>query len=228
MKVNRGGARRGRGPRIWTAAPEWEGEAAFVICGGTSVLQQDLSLLRGRKVCVINSSAYTYPDADLLYFGDLKWWREHRLKLKDSFKGRMVTVDVNVPPEDPVLRMHKTNPPGLSYAANSVMQRATSLTAIINLLVHMHARPIVLLGADGCEGKDEKGKPRTHHHAPHKWEPRSDRFGRWRADLATIVPQLKMRGIEVLNVSPGTQWEWWPVYQRIEDVLEIIEAGRAA
>lgn len=216
-----------RGPTFWTATPEWEGHAAFIICGGTSVLQQDLSLLKGRKVGVINSSVYTYPDADVLYFGDMKWWREHRIALKDSFKGRIVSADENVSPDEPVFKMRKAKPPGLSSAPDTVMQKATSLTAAINLFVHLQANPIVLLGADGREIVKD-GKRVTHHHAPHKWEPKANRFERWRNDLATIIPSLEERRTTVLNVSPGTQWPWWPVYERIADVLPLIGRKQAA
>lgn len=216
-----------RGPTFWIASPEWEGHAAFIICGGTSVLQQDLSLLKGRKVGVINSSVYTYPDADFLYFGDMKWWREHRARLIKSFKGRIVSVDESVSRDDPVLRMKRAKPPGLSSAPDALVQKATSLTAIINLFVHLQANPIVLLGADGREIVED-GKPLTHHHTPHRWEARPDRFKRWHNDLATIVDPLRLRGVSVLNVSPGTAWEWWPVFDRIEDVLPLIERRQAA
>lgn len=226
--AQRRAARRG-GPVYWTATPELQGRAAFIICGGPSVQQQDLSLLKGHPVCVINSSVYTYPEADFLYFGDFKWWVEHRRRLKDTFKGRIVSVDGSIPPEDPVLRMHKSRPPGLATSPDTVMQKATSLTAAINLFDHLGPDPIVLLGADGREIVRD-GKTVTHHHVemPHKWKLQANRFERWRADLETIVEPLQLRGKTILNVSPGTQWPWWPVYERIEDVLPLIDRKQAA
>jgi hypothetical protein len=192
-------------------------------------LQQDLSLLKGRHVGVINSSVYTYPAADILYFGDFKWWAEYRKKLPGEFKGRIVSVDGSIPPNDPVLRMRKGKPPGLASAPDTVTQQATSLTAAINLFDHLGADPIVLLGADGREIVKD-GKAITHHHVnvPHKWKLQANRFDRWRADLETIVEPLRSRGKTVLNVSPGTQWPWWPVYERIEDVLPLVERRCAA
>ena len=72
---------------------EWPGETVFIVGGGPSVLGVDLEALRGRRVIAINSSVYAVPWADILYFGDWRWWHEPENKAAvASFPGRVVTT----------------------------------------------------------------------------------------------------------------------------------------
>lgn len=189
-------------PSYWTAAREWAGETAFIIGGGPSVLGQNIEALRGRRVIVINSSVYAVPWADILYFGDFRWWNDNKAAVA-SFAGRVVTVSRMVN-EKKVLVCRKTNPPGLSMAHDSLMQKWTSFTAATNLAAHLigPGGTIVWLGADGR--KDEAG--RSHHHKPHRWISRPDCYDKHRADLVTIVPSLRELKIAGFNASPGTAW----------------------
>jgi len=73
-----------------------------------------------------------------------------------------------------------------------------------------------LMGADGrAAGKQ------SHHHRAHPWPVR---FGCWdvqKRDLAEFAPQLKAKGVEVLNASPGSAWaDIWPVISH-EDAMAI-------
>ena len=188
---------------FWRVAREWPCETVFIIAGGPSVLDQDLDALRGRRVIVINSSVYAVPWADLLYFGDWRWWNEPANRAAvANFQGRVVTTSRLV--RDPkVLVCKKTDPPGLAIARDSLMQKWTSLTAATNLAAHLVGRggSIVWLGADG---KVSGG--RTHHHAPHRWPHKPGCYDRQLADLRTIVPSLAELGVTLFNASPGSAY----------------------
>jgi hypothetical protein len=41
---------------VWTVPRDWAGETVVILAGGPSVLDQDLSLLKGRRVIAINSA----------------------------------------------------------------------------------------------------------------------------------------------------------------------------
>jgi len=111
----------------WTAPALWPSETVFVVCGGPSVETQNLELLRGRRVVVINSSCYAVPWADLLFFGDSRWFRENRTAVA-NFGGMVVTV---APQGDTpnLKRMRKFPPPGLSDQRDTLKMRRTSLHA---------------------------------------------------------------------------------------------------
>jgi hypothetical protein len=63
---------------LWNVTPEWAGETVFIVAGGPSVAAQNLDVLAGRKVIAVNSSYERVPGADVLFFGDCRWWDEHR------------------------------------------------------------------------------------------------------------------------------------------------------
>ena len=187
---------------FWSIPREWECETVFIVAGGPSLRELDLELLRGRRVIVINSSIYAIPWADILYFGDWRWWHDNQAAVA-NFHGRVVTVS-RLPRDQKVLICRKTNPPGLAMANDSLMQKWTSLTAATNLAAHLvgSGGTIVWLGADGRPAADG----RTHHHKPHRWPVRPDCYGKHRADLATILPSLQAMKISGFNASPGTAW----------------------
>lgn len=203
----------------WTIAPEWRGETVFVLGGGTSVLQQDLSLLRGRRVIAVNSSYETYPDADVLYFADRRWWIDHMKRPAYlAFKGRKVTCSAVDIGGSEVYRLRRIIPnfdpsrgklgPGISTDPGAVVSNRTSLQGAINVASHYGAARIVLLGADMCRAKDG----RTHHHSPHKWKnkPGNQTWDLQLQQLRLAAEPLKAMGIEVINTSPISRIDFWP------------------
>ena len=189
---------------FWIVPREWPGETVFIVCGGPSVLELDLEQLRGRRVIVINSSVFAVPWADILYFGDWRWWHEEENKAAvTGFRGRVVTTS-RIVSDKKVLTCRKANPPGLALAHDSLMQKWTSLTAATNLAAHLigPGGTIVWIGADGKVAADG----RTHHHKPHRWPHRPGCYDKQHADLATILPSLRQLRITAFNASPGTAW----------------------
>src|SRR5262245_48413224 len=97
----------------WAVPREWDGEAVFIVGGGPSVADVDLSALCGRRVFVINSSYSAVLAAgvvpDLVMFGDVDWWGRHRATLTHAYAGRIVTAADGV--NDPrVLQLRNARP----------------------------------------------------------------------------------------------------------------------
>ena len=202
---------------FWRVEREWPGETAFIVAGGPSVLGEDLELLRGRRVIVINSSVFAVSWADFLYFGDWRWWNEPENKgAIAGFAGRVVTTSRMVS-DSKVLTCRKTNPPGLALARDSLMQKWTSLTAATNFAAHLVGSrgTIVWLGADGKIAADG----RTHHHKQHRWPHKPGCYDKQRADLMTIVPSLRTLRITLFNASPGTAWAELAPVVNLQDML---------
>jgi len=201
--------------KFWSVPLEWSGETVFIIGGGPSVLSQDLDALRGRRVIAINSSVHAVPWADILFFGDWRWWYEPENRAAaTSFAGRVVST--SRVPDKRVLVCRKTKPPGLALDRNSLMQRWTSLTAATNLAAHLigPGGTIVWLGADGRKAADG----RTHHHKPHPWPHLTGCYDKHHSDLVTIIPSLRSLNITAYNASPGTAWA---------DLLPVIDLQEA-
>lgn len=201
--------------------PEWQGQPAFIIAGGPSVSEQNIELLRGRRVIAINSSFPIVPWADLLFFGDLIWWRNNRAAVLDKFKGRIVSICEMRDTE--VVHVRRRKPPGLAIEPDELTMKRTSLSGATNLAFHLGASSIVWLGADG-----KMSGNRSHHHAPHQnWKHNPDRWPQHYEELKTIVEPLKGRGIPVINASPGTAWDLAPV-MTLEQAIQQVEHRRAA
>jgi hypothetical protein len=189
---------------FWRVAPEWAGETCFIVAGGPSVLDLDLRSLQGRRVIAINSSWSRVPFADLLFFGDARWWHHYRDEVLTSFSGRIATAARGIA-HPRVLRLRATSD-GFSREPDTVALRRTSTTAAINLAVHLGVVRIVLLGVDNKI--DANGL--THHHAPHPWDLRCDWDRQQRDDFANISIALRSLGVDVINASAHSAVDCWP------------------
>jgi hypothetical protein len=191
---------------IWRAEPIWKGETCYVIGGGPSVLNQPTHLLRdSSRIIVINSSYMAFPHAAFIVFADMRWWCHHIKHLKD-FKGKIVSCSASASGPNLVIMTRKTTL-GLADDPGTLMVKNTTLTAAINLAVHLGVAKIVLLGIDQNHAADGK----THHHAPHPWPNMANSFKRQQSDLPRVAEDLKTKGIECVNASPGSALALWPI-----------------
>lgn len=191
---------------MWVPTPEWAGETAFIMGGGSSVAEQPVELLKGRRLIVINSSYQRAPWADFLLWCDSRWWFARCDEVSRMFKGRIVT---SWPSEDSrLLVMKRANPP-LTRDPAILPMRHTSTTSAIQLAVHLGAKRIVLLGID---------QGGSHHHVPHPWPLKPNAYHHQSEELAGIAPQLSAWGIDVVNASPTSTLTCWP-RQPFEETL---------
>ncbi len=207
----------------WSVPSLWRGETAFILAGGVSLAGQDTQRLEGRRTIAINSSDIAHPWADYLYSADYRWLFEHKSRIEKPWRDRIVTTTEAVDWPG-MLHLRKVEPPvkghkgglGLSRDPRAVAVRRTSLQGAINLAVLLGAARLVLLGADG--GPDKKG--RTQHHAAHRWARKNDCWKEQRWDLSTTVAPLLAAGVEVLNASPGSHLDLWPIVP-LDEILAL-------
>jgi len=208
---------------VWRPSREWEGEIGFIVAGGASVLTQDLELLRGRKVIAINCSHLAVPWAEFAIFADARLFMHYREQFQ-QFQGRLVSAAMSVAGPPKIYRMHRKATPGLATEGGTLAINKTTLTAAINLAVHLGARAIVLLGAD-CRVAPGG---RVHHHADHPWRQLNGCWDKHKADLSPIADDLIKLGIRCLNASPGSALPFWPVMQLPEAIAELEDEAAAA
>lgn len=211
----------------FNAGPYWAGETVFVVASGPSIMHTNFETIRGRKVICINSSFERVPFADILYFGDARWYEENKTTINTSFKGRVVTV-TNAAKSKRFLKLSRLKPEsqatGFSDRRDTVASQRTSLQGAMNLAAHLCAATngpvgnIVLIGAD--MGRDDKNN--SHGHKPHKWinRPGNVTWDEQMRHLKWIVPHLQTRGIRVLNCSLTSRIPWWPK-MTLQDFLTL-------
>jgi hypothetical protein len=199
--------------RYCMAEPIWRGETGFIIAGGPSLCGFDFSRLAGRKVMAINSSVFSYPAADVLFFGDARWWAWNAKQVRKDYKGLIFTCSES---EDPRINnlVKIRPPPHLSTDRGQVTMQRTSLTAAINLSVHFGCARIVLMGVDQKAGADG----RTHHHEPHPVPSLKNCYDIQSKELREMAKSVADLGVEIINTSLGSRIDWWPK-QPIEELL---------
>jgi hypothetical protein len=190
----------------WRIEPAWKGEVGYIVGGGTSLLAQNLELIRDKKVIAINSSYLAVPWAQYVVFADMRWFLHHRKALM-NFTGKVVSCSsaANGPP--PVLNVIRKTSLGLATDTHTLMVKNTTLTAGINLAVHLGVSKIVLLGIDQKAGPDGK----IHHHPPHPWKVTANCWSRQQTDLPKVAEDLARLNIECVNASPGSALTLWPI-----------------
>lgn len=185
--------------RLWTVPRMWSDETCFVVCGGESVGELDLSRLAGRRVIAINNSGFSVPDADFLVFSDRRWWDKHRGRVLAEFRGQIVTVTPMRPsPEYRLLERARMS--GLTPDPRHLPVWHTTTTTAINLAVHLGARVINCLGLDGRGGW---------HHDPHEWKQTNKKFEYHALALRALVAPLRLMGIEA-RVTPASAYDFFP------------------
>jgi hypothetical protein len=162
-----------------------------------------------------------FPAAQFLIFSDMRWWCHHlKVRALIDFKGTIIATSPAA--SGRLVTMKRTSAPGLASERDTVMVRNTTLTAAINLAVHLGVAKIVLLGID--QKPDANG--RVHHHAPHPWKPSSDCWKRQQLDLPAIAKDLAARNIECVNASPGSALSLWPIVRLEDHATEAAEPMR--
>lgn len=182
--------------------------------------EQNTDLLIGKQVIVINSSWVRCPWAPFLFFGDERWWLEHKFKVRREYHGTVVTTH-QVADKDPRLHKLLRAPGGEDFFSDDPQALAvhrTSLFGAMNLAYLLGARErLVLLGVD-MQAAIVNGQRRTHHHAPHKWPVQPKAWDEQMFWLIKLIAPLKQRGVEVINTSPTSRIKWWR-HKRLEECL---------
>lgn len=211
---------------FWQPPVVWSGQPVFIVGGGPSVATQDISLLQGRNVIVVNSSYETVPFAHVCFFGDHRWYMEHKNRPAfEAFerRGKMATVSKAAPGPNLLKLRRFLPPPGLvKDARNGVVSQRTSLQGAMNLACHLAGwnTKLVIIGAD--MGRAPNGK--THHHSPHRWKNKAGNktWDMQMDQLIHAVPVLKDSGVDVVNVGMSSRLPWWPKVPSISDAIKCV------
>jgi hypothetical protein len=196
--------------KFWKVEPDWRGQDAVIICGGTSVTPAliDLASRCGKHTIVINSVYQFAPWAELLFFADMRWWDQERKLRRDlirAWPGQIATTS-RKSKGDHLLRLRKmTEPPYISDNPEAAFVHRSSLTGALNICYHRRARRVIILGADNSESNG-----RAHFHEEYIW---SRVPGTWEAkakELEGAARILARAGVEVVNCSPISTLTCWP------------------
>lgn len=206
-------------PPIWSVPREWEGDRAFVLCGGESVKHQRhlISQIQGR-VLAVKEGVYLAPCADCLFFAG-----EHAElvapPLLKVYSGPHIVVRGKGHPVFPphAKRIGRTLdhiPVDVGLSDDpSLVAGFDAGTSAINLAYLFGAREIIVLGMDMHGGRWFTGEIDHHLPVPHEWQ-----HQKHMEPLPAIAEDAKRKGVRIVNVSPTSRVECFE-RGRLEDFL---------
>ena len=202
---------------FWTAVPIWTGETAFIIGGGPSLRGVDLeSLLKGRRVIGVNYAGLL-PWTDLCWFGDCRWfdWNIENLQKHAAIKITCCER-LHVVPWLRVMRRSKKRA-GIDTDPQFIAWNWNSGGSAVNLAYHLGARRIVLMGFD--LKRDEANN--THWHDEYKkvnpgQEDIVYTYRKFKRGFDEIASDAVKLGVEIVNATPGSALESFPICSREE------------
>jgi hypothetical protein len=208
----------------WRVEPEWCGESVAILGCGPSRAAVDVALLREHcdHVIAINDSFRVAPWADILYFCDLKWWTTRGSDVQRVFRGRIVTLENEIPG---VLRLHNSGATGLDPDPTCLRHGSNSGYQTIHLAYHLGAMLITLVGYDMriVDGRM---------HAEHRPERQSTRefaallHHAMLPKFDTIAQPLADAGVQVINATPGSALTIWPIVDTAGIVNALSRRGK--
>lgn len=128
----------------------WQGETAFIIGGGPSLIDFDFSPIMDRKVIGVNNSYRFGPWVDVCWFGDLKWFHWHQLELREKYEGIICHCNTrsNLIKLNWIVPFERGAPVGIETKKGTVAWNRCSGLSAINLAYHFGVTRVVLLGFD--------------------------------------------------------------------------------
>lgn len=184
----------------------WLEKTVFIVGGGPSVANLDLSLLEGKHVLAVNNAHEIVPQYDVLYFTDSRWWGWYRDRIAPSFSGPICTLadPADITPKDPRMVFYTRYYPftdmghPLSDQMGQLAGHESGYSAI-DLAVQHGASRLILIGYDF----DFMGG-RSHWHSGHPAQSEPERYRRqWPPFYAPLARELRRRRVQAFLVGPS-------------------------
>lgn len=153
----------------------------------------------------------------MVYFADLRWWNWHNARAEfKAFSGHKVTIENTgmLVKDENVHMLHNYENEKLSENPNGIHTGSNGGYQALNIAYLAGAKRILLLGYDM---RYTGGK--SHWHAGHPVKvPEQHYSGMYAKKFDTMLPQLKARGVEVINCSLGSTIRCFP-FKSLEEAL---------
>ena len=188
----------------WSAPRIWPGSTVYILGGGPSLLNNDLTLIHKERCIGVNNSVFLGDWVDICWFGDVKWWNWHKARLRD-YKGLIVTCNMKMRKWKRMKTLSRGKPQGIDERATHVSWNRNSGASAINLAYHFGASRVVLLGFDMQRVNDKKNW-----HDDHK-EKRHDPFPRHLRPFGQIARDAMSLDLEIINATPGSAIKQFPI-----------------
>ena len=188
------------------------------LASGPSMSQEVADFCRGKaRVIAVSDSYRLAPWADVLYACDATWWHLHGPQGALGFAGLKVGLDDSITfPAVRVLQRSSTESrEGFDPRPTHLADGANSGYQAVHLAAHMGAARVLLAGFDMRQVDG-----RSHFFGEHpEGLTRHSPYPVFVKQFKTLVEPLRERGVEVINVTPGSALTVFPIGE-LEEVLD--------
>lgn len=198
---------------FWDVPKLWIGGTVLCIAGGPSLTQEDCYYAARfvDGIIGINDAYRMYPQADILYGCDYKWWKWHYEPASAAWPGAVkVTGQAQTLSEFADVKLVRVvHNAGWSLVQNTVHAGGHGGYHAINIAILAGAKRIVLLGYDmqpaSAELAQRTGIPMgaAHWFGSHPDKTRQD-FAGWLSAFQGTDAAAKRLGVEIINATRET------------------------
>lgn len=193
-------------PRLWNGT-------VFVLGGGPSLKEMDLSSIHDQPVIGVNDAFKLGHWVDVIWFGDSRWynWNKYYLNYHPGIVFGCPPTSKIFPK---VIQVDRKEGFGLTSVRHQVVWNKSSGASAINLALHLGAKRVVLLGFDM---KVVDGQHNWHNN--HKHFPNTNIYEkRFLPPFEKIASDAKGLKLEILNATPGSALTLFPMVN-LADVI---------
>lgn len=208
-----------RKSKFWHPPKLWPGRTVYIIGGGPSIKELDLTPLHKERVIGCNDAYSLGSWVDVCYFGDYGWIEIHNkewIKRPDGtehpglfvFPGLKVTCAPSIKTinDKSILRLER-RPAGICLLPGKIAWNTNTGFSAINLAIIFGAKKIVLVGFDM---KLEDGESNWHHNL--KDSPNAILFKKFKSGSIRMMKELaeKCPDVEIINANPDSALNCFP------------------
>jgi uncharacterized Rossmann fold enzyme len=221
---------------FWDITPDWKGQAAAILGSGPSMGIDVAAKIRksGMRSIAVNNQGISMvikgmiqpamaPWADILYAADRDWWY-HNQAAAACFKGKKVSISQHgqdFPILDDTVMIRHGGLNGFDDRRTHIRTGGNSGYQAVHIAAHLGANPILLFGFD-MHGKHWFGHhPWRGNHIP--------RYSVFIKSFETLEPECRKRGIEVINCTPKSDLQCFPIMgvdEGIEHALRKVRESK--
>ena len=190
--------------------------AVCCVASGPSFTEAQAELIRTAHAAgkcallVVNRMWERFPDADVLYAADAKWWREYWPRVQHGFNGECWTADANVAREFGLCPIKVDGRgQGLSRDPAVIFSAINSGYQAIGLAYHFGATQMILVGYDM---QHTGGRRHSHPDYPTPKFTNANGVASWAPAFTQLGRDLNAAGVRTVNctISTALDPDAWP------------------
>ena len=192
----------------WQIPQLWPDSTVFILGGGPSLTDVDLTPLHSQRVLGVNQAYKLGPWVDAMYFGDCEWYGKNLPAIRD-YAGLKITSCGRCPEHGwrHVHPVRRTKMYGIdSNSRDAISWNKSSGASAINVAYWLGAKRVVLLGFD----MQMQGEHKNWHDDYRGEVKNPELFTQHLHCFPYIVEDAQALGLEILNATPGSAITQFP------------------